>query len=97
MKIANQEEHEQALNRVAEIKKGLAGFVTNLGSLNDEVTLLEEKRKEKVDEYDKKIKAVKDQIKAIEDEQKQKVKSLKSELKEYQSAIGEFVVESIPA
>ncbi|UOG39335.1 hypothetical protein MAL08_08780 [Leptospira noguchii] len=97
MKIANQEEHEQALNRVAEIKKRLAEFVTNLGSLNDEVTLLEEEKKEKVDEYDKKIKAVKDQIKAIEDEQKQKVKSLKSELKEYQSAIGEFVVESIPA
>lgn len=56
MKIANQEEHNQALNRVSEIKKELGGFSTNLGSLNDEVTLLEEEKKEKVDEYDKKSK-----------------------------------------
>ncbi|EMO73949.1 hypothetical protein LEP1GSC127_2932 [Leptospira kirschneri str. 200801925] len=56
MKIANQEEHEQALNRVAEIKKGLAGFVTNLSSLNDEVTLLEEEKKRRSTNTTKKSK-----------------------------------------
>lgn len=48
MKIANQEEHNNALQRVAEVKKKIASFKTNSGDLEAEVTLLEEEKKETI-------------------------------------------------
>ncbi|WP_016760024.1 hypothetical protein [Leptospira weilii] len=106
MKIANQEEHNNALQRVAEVKKKIASFKTNSGDLEAEVTLLEEEKKKtiqlledekkvKIQGIDDKIKTLKDRLKIAKEEQKQNLKSLESELKDLQSALGEFAVEQV--
>ncbi|EQA69957.1 hypothetical protein [Leptospira noguchii] len=106
MKIANQEEHNNALQRVAEVKKQISEFKTNSGDLETEVTLLEEEKKEtiqlleeekkvKIQAIDDKIKTVKDRLKTAKEEQKKNLKSLESELKDLQSALGEFVVDQV--
>ncbi|MBM9576256.1 hypothetical protein JWG45_03725 [Leptospira sp. 201903070] len=106
MKIANQEEHSNALQRVAEVKKQISEFKTNSGDLETEVALLEEEKKEtikrleeekktEIQGIDDKIKTLKDRLKTAKEEQKQNLKTLESELKELQSALGEFVVDQV--
>lgn len=90
MKIENQDEKTQAIQRVKEIHQELSDRESE--SLSDELNFLEDEKAEKVKEFDQKINSLKEQIKALKDARKGKEKELKNELAKIQASLGEYAV-----